>query len=164
MKMALLIVDMQVGYLGDCPPECGVDEACEHINYVSERLRAKGHCIVHVQHLSQGQSKEDVACEVIPQVVAGPEDKTVWKTFNNAFWKTELEELLVKEGVKLVIVAGYSAEYCVTFTYNGGTERGFKTAILQKGIVSRNPAAVAEVRRDRNTISYPMVDAILEAE
>ncbi|MNC50468.1 hypothetical protein D3C75_997100 [compost metagenome] len=64
----------------------------------------------------------------------------------------------------MVIVSGFSAEYCVTFTYGGGTERGFKTVMLQKGIVSKNPSVVTEVTRDRNMISYPVIDAILEAQ
>ncbi|MDF2934733.1 MAG: isochorismatase [Paenibacillaceae bacterium] len=164
MKIALLIVDMQLAYLGDCVKESGAEDACEYINYVSERLRAKGHCIVHVRHLSPGQSKDDLACEIIPQVNIGQDDHTVWKNFNNAFWQTELEELLRKEKVDLVIVSGFSAEYCVTFTYGGGTERGFKTVMLQKGIVSKNPSVVPEVTRDRNMISYPAIDAILEAQ
>jgi nicotinamidase-related amidase len=164
MKMALLIVDMQLAYLGDCVKESGAEAACEYINMVSEKFRAKGHCVVHVKHVDRGASKEDLGCEIIPQVKIGPEDHTVWKSFNNAFWQTNLEELLRGEKVDLVIVSGYSAEYCVTFTYGGGTERGFKTVMLQKGIVSRNPLVVPEVTRDRNMISYPAIDAILEAQ
>ena len=60
-----------------------------------------------------------------------------------------------------VVVAGYAAEYCVLFTYNGARERGFKTAMLQGGIVSSKPDAITGAYRDRNLISYPVIEAMV---
>lgn len=161
MKLALLIVDMQKLYLQDRVSPQIVDSACEYINYVSGKLRDKGHLVVHIQHLEDGHTQEDEVLQVIPQIVSGPEDKRVWKQFNSGFWQTELEGLLREEQVDFVVVSGFSAEYCVTFTYNGSMERGFKTAILQRGIASQNPDAILNVYRDRNLISYPVIEAMI---
>lgn len=64
-------------------------------------------------------------------------------------------------GVGLVIVAGFAAEHCVTFTFNGARERGFKAAVLHNGVVSENPDAVNEIYRDRPTVSYPVIEFML---
>jgi nicotinamidase-related amidase len=163
MKIALLIVDMQVAYVGDCAKETGVETACEYINYVSGKLRSKGHCVVHIQHQDEGEDRGDEKLKVIPGIEAAPEDKIVWKNYSNGFWRTELEDLLRAEQVDLVVVSGYSAEFCVTFTYNGARERDFKAVILKGGIVSLNKQAVSDVYRDRELISYPVIDAIIGA-
>jgi nicotinamidase-related amidase len=84
------------------------------------------------------------------------------KEFSNAFWKTDLEQLLRENGVEFVIVAGFAAEQCVTFTINGAIERGFQAAVLQKGVLSTQPEAIPSIYRDRHMISYPVIEFLME--
>ncbi|MNI87084.1 putative hydrolase [compost metagenome] len=88
-------------------------------------------------------------------------DLRVAKESGNAFWNTELEQVLARHGVKLVIIAGFAAEQCVLFTYNGAEERGFRPVILQNGILSTHNDAVDATYRDRNVISYPVVEFLI---
>ncbi|HEY2494346.1 MAG TPA: cysteine hydrolase, partial [Paenibacillus sp.] len=57
-----------------------------------------------------------------------------------------------------VIIAGFAAEHCVLFTYNGAIERGFKPVILQQGILSTQSDVIISTYRERNMISYPVIE------
>lgn len=160
MKLALLIVDMQKAFLEEGLHESGADKACEYINHVAGLLRSKGHSVIHVCDLD-GQKEPQDRLGVIPEVLIDETDKTVWKQHSNGFWETSLGDLLKKECVEFIIVAGFAAEECVTFTFNGAREHGFQTAILQHGIASFKPQAILDVYRDRPLISYRVIEAML---
>jgi hypothetical protein len=60
--------------------------------------------------------------------------------------------------IELVIISGFAAEHCVLFTYNGAIERGLKPVILQQGILSKYADVITSTYRDRNLISYPVIE------
>lgn len=160
MKIAMLIIDMQVGLMQESPdlPQ-RAEKACEHINYVASLLRSNRQLVAHVQ--DNEQQEDETAFAIIPQVVQEPEDLYIRKTWSNGFWKTELESMLLAREIDFVIISGFAAEHCVLFTFNGAVERGFKTAILQKGVVSMYEDQPLTLYRDRFTVSYPVVEAML---
>lgn len=162
MKLGLLIIDMQDIYLQDQMEKKKVDKACEYINYVADLLRSKGHVIIHIQDLEGLQEDNKELYHFIPEVHIESEDLIVSKENSNAFWNTELEQILVNQGVDLLIIAGFAAEHCVLFTYNGATERGFKPVILQNGILSTHNDLILSTYRDRNTISYPVIECLVQ--
>ena len=133
--------------------------ACEYINYVSKLLREKGQVVVHIQDVEGSSEDTDPAARnVIPEITVDPKDIRITKEYSNAFWQTDLEQVLRDQGVGFVIVAGFSAEYCVTFTTNGAVERGFKAVILQRGIVSEKADAIQSIYRDRHVVSYQAIE------
>lgn len=162
MKIALLIVDMQKIFLDDRKKETGTDKACEYINYVSELLRSKNHLIVHVKDVEGESEKNKPLLEFIPEIIVKEGDIKISKIKSNSFWDTDLENILHANKVKLVIVSGFAAENCVLFTYNGAAERNFKSVILQNGIVGENKTSLTETYRDRNIISYPAIEFIID--
>ncbi|WP_058302122.1 isochorismatase family cysteine hydrolase [Gorillibacterium timonense] len=160
MKIALLIIDLQVGLMQESPAlPLRAKKACEHINYVASLLRSNRQLVVHVQ--DNEQQEDEAAFAIIPEVDQEPDDLYIRKTWANGFWNTELETILRNREIDLVIVSGFAAEHCALFTFNGAVERGFKTAILQKGVVSMYEDQPLSLYRDRFTISYPVVEAIL---
>lgn len=162
MKIAFLIIDVQHQHIKDVP-QSKIDNACEHINYVSGVLRAAGHPIIHIRDI-EGMTEETAdRYEIIEEIVVDPADLTVNKEYSNAFWKTNLEEVLVQQGVEKLILAGYAAEHCVLFTYNGAIERGYGPLLLQNGLVSRHEDTIAAASRDRNLISYPAVEWLAQS-
>ncbi|MBD2869056.1 cysteine hydrolase family protein [Paenibacillus arenilitoris] len=159
MRIGLLIVDMQRLFMNEVADKHRVAETCEYINYVSGLLRAAGQPVIHIQDMEGAQHDADPeARSIIPEVVVGPNDLRVEKEYSNAFWKTDLEQMLRDQGVEFVVVSGFSAEYCVTFTANGAAERGFPAAILQRGILSANPDAVSSIYRDRHVVSHSVIN------
>ncbi|GGG12107.1 hypothetical protein GCM10010912_65670 [Paenibacillus albidus] len=159
-KIAFLIIDMQKAFLQDHKEQMNVERACEHINYVAEQLRANNHPVIHIQDVEGAEDLNAESLEIIPEINVEPQDIRVTKEASNAFWNTELEQILLKHDIGLVVVAGYAAEHCVLFTYNGARERGFKTVILQNGILSSNSDVIPLTNRDRNVISYPVIEFI----
>ncbi|WP_123041487.1 cysteine hydrolase family protein [Cohnella candidum] len=162
MKIALVIVDMQKHFLQDRMKEFKVPRACVYINYVAELLRSKDHIVVHVQDVEGADESGMEAIGFIPEIEIFPGDLHVKKEQANAFWKTDLERLLQEKEVNLVIVAGFAAEQCVLFTYNGALERGFKAVMLQNGIISSREDIIQATYRDRDLISDPAIAALVE--
>ena len=82
------------------------------------------------------------------------------KIYSNAFWKTDLEKIVSENKTELLILSGFAAENCVLATYNGAKERGFTTVILQNGILGNHENVITQTYRDRNIISYPVIEAL----
>jgi nicotinamidase-related amidase len=154
---------MQNLFLHDHMEKLNVSGACEYINHVSGLLRAKDQIVVHLQDMEGANVDSDPeARNIIQEITVAPTDILMAKEFSNAFWKTDLEQLLRENGVEFVIVAGFAAEQCVTFTVNGAIERDFQAAILQKGVLSTQPEAITSIYRDRHMISYPVIEFLME--
>lgn len=163
MRIGFLIIDMQKIFLQDQVEKKTVDQACEYINYVAYSLRSNGHLVVHIQDI-EGMDNQEANSDLynfISEIQIDEGDAVIKKEYSNAFWKTDLEQLLQNHEVELVIISGFAAEHCVLFTYNGAIERGFKPVILQKGILSTHFDAITSTYRDRNLISYPVIDSLV---
>jgi len=159
MKTALLIVDMQNNLLDPLRRErLDIGGCCEYINHVAGLLRKSGQVVVHIKDVEGAPDADAPELNIIDEIVQQEGDLELTKEASNGFWETNLEQMLRELGVGMVIVAGFAAEYCVTFTYNGAAERGFKAAILQNGVLSRDPINVRDLYRTRNIISYPVVE------
>ncbi|HET7628004.1 MAG TPA: isochorismatase family protein [Bacillales bacterium] len=161
MKLAFLVIDMQAVHFEGRVSKQTIEEACEYINYVADLVRSNGHLVIHVKDIEGMDESNKDSFEVIPQIVRETEDLWVTKQFSNAFWQTDLEQILKAHGVEFVILAGFAAEQCVLFTYNGASERGFTPVMLQGGIVSANPDVIASTYKHRNLISHPVVKCIV---
>ncbi len=160
-SIALLVVDMQEQFRSLLTRDSHLDQALEHIQHVAGRLRAAGHTVVWV-HDIEGVRADDPAAQVIPELEVDPNDLVSQKTHSNAFWGTDLSQRLSGLGVELVVVAGFAAEHCALFTYEGARERGFTAVMLQNGLVSTDPAAVAAAMSQRHVISYPVLEFLID--
>ncbi|MBM7566638.1 cysteine hydrolase family protein [Paenibacillus sacheonensis] len=161
MKMAFLVIDMQAVHVRDIDPKT-VNRACEYINHVSELTRSNGHAVIHIQDIEGMNEANKESYATIPEVQMGDNDLILTKEHSNSFWKTALEQTLSDQGVELVVLAGNAAEHCVLFTYNGAIERGFTPVLLQNGILSSQPEAIAAAYRDRNLVSYPVINYLVK--
>ncbi len=157
-KMGFLVVDMQKVFLQDKINDFSVKKACEHINYVADLFRSKDHCVIHIQDIEDAAILADPnLLEFFNKIDVDKTDIHITKESSNAFWNTELEKVLLKQGIDFVVIAGFAVEHCVLFTYNGARERGFQAVILQNGIVSEYEVSILAMYRDRNMISHPAI-------
>lgn len=161
MKIGLLIIDVQEVHLRKVEQKA-IDQACEFINYVSELLRSKDHTVIHIQDIEGMQPSDEEKFKIIPGIEIKETDLRVTKEYSNAFWKTDLEQIVLEQGIDLLILSGYAAEHCVLFTYNGAMERGFKAVLLQDGILSSKSDVIPATYRDRKLISYPVIEALVQ--
>lgn len=160
MKIGFLVIDMQAIHLNGIDKKV-IDRACEYINYVSDILRSEGHVIIHIQDIEGISELNRDLYNTIPEVQISDKDLVLTKDFSNAFWRTELEQILVDQSIEFLIISGNAAEHCVLFTYNGAVERGFKPVILQNGILSTYSDTITSMYRDRNLISYPAIQYLI---
>lgn len=162
MRIGLLIIDLQEAHLGKVEQQV-IDKACEYINYVSGLLRGKGHAVIHIQDIEGMEPSEEAKFNIIPGIEVQETDFRVQKEYSNAFWKTDLEQIVREQKIDLLILSGYAAEHCVLFTYNGAAERGFKAVLLQNGILSSHSDVIPATYRDRSLISYPVIEALVQS-
>ena len=155
---ALLIIDLQEGYIGDRRGEHNFDSVLEHINYVAPMFRKAGKPVIVIRDIGEGDGP--LYCNVKElKLVAG--DLEVLKLENNSFWETDLDQLLKKLEVNFLVLCGYAAEYCVTATYFGANERGYKAAMLQNGVLAASKEGLASLNKNRPLISHSAIDYLL---
>lgn len=160
MKVGFLIIDMQKNILSDQKVAMNVEGACEYINYVADLIREKNNVVIHIQDVEGASDIDDDSLSIIPEIKVEQQDICIKKVHSNAFWETELEQVLRDRDISLLIIAGFAAEHCVLFTYNGAMERGFKPVILQNGILSTKSDVITQTYRDRHIISYSAIPFI----
>ena len=61
-----------------------------------------------------------------------------------------------------LVIAGFAAEACVNYTYNGAGERGFHAVLLKNAVVSYTERYVRFVLETSNDISYFTLQYMLE--
>lgn len=152
MKMALLVVDVQKAFIEHEAYKNNLLRVIPYINEVSKYFRDNGHPVVFIRDDSVDKSSDkfNVADELLQ--VEG--DIYVDKHYNNAFWKTNLEQTLKDLDVDFIIVSGFAVPYCVLSTYLGAEERDFHVSFLQNGITGESLDAVKQVQFERNVINY----------
>lgn len=160
MKSALIIIDMQNGFLDEYADSSTIPSACEVINYVSELMRDAGQTIIHVRDVEDADEMSEHDLAITDQIVVKPDDQHIEKVYSNAFFGTSLRSLLEERGVEFVILCGQAAEHCVVFTYNGAIEQGLTPTVLQEGVLSANVGRVEALMQDRNVISHAVVSAL----
>jgi len=156
-KVALLIIDMQKGLQEEVTCKAAFDQAVMYINEISRFFREKELPVVIVQDLEVGGAGSD-SFECVENLLVADSDYRIQKKFNNAFWETELDELLKGEDVDAVVISGFAAEHCVLFSYNGALERGYNAFLLQKGIAGYSEKEIDNIQLLRGVISYQALE------
>ncbi|WP_027631522.1 cysteine hydrolase family protein [Clostridium hydrogeniformans] len=163
MKVAFLIIDMQKGCREYCKCQREFDDAVEYINEVSSFFRKKGLPVVRVLDIEVGAGPGSEKFEFVDSIVTSPEDIIIHKEYNNAFFKTDLNDKLQKLGVEFVIISGFAAEYCVLFSYNGAKEMGYEVSLLQNGIAGFEYEEVKKMQLIRPVISVEALEYLLNS-
>lgn len=107
MKLGYLIIDMQEIHVRDHVDKKTLDRACEYINYVSDMLREKDQLVIHIQDIEGMEEAAKERYDIMPEIQVADSDLKVTKEYSNAFWKTELEQMLKNHGVELLIISGF---------------------------------------------------------
>jgi nicotinamidase-related amidase len=162
MRAALCIIDMQKGFLENRTTYPSLADALEYINAAVELFNNHSLPVFVVQDEDardeEGADSFDLVDGLTPDI---PGDHRVCKKYCNSFWKTDLEERLTGLNVGFVVLAGFAAEACINFTYNGAQERGFHAVILKNAVLSYKDSHVRFVTETANVISYSTLGFLL---
>lgn len=129
---ALLIVDMQIGCFNPYTIRHNTLQTIERINLLSVKFRSLGYPVIYIQH---DGTKEDYLFpgtndfNVLPELIKESSDLVVVKEANDAFYNTELESLLSKEGINELYVCGCATDFCVDSTVKAALVRDLKIYI-----------------------------------
>ena len=140
---ALLVIDIQNDYFPGGAMELeGADAAGAKAAQAIRQFREKDLPIVHVRHLSvrpgstfflPGTKGAEIHSLVAPK--AG--ETVVEKNFPNSFRNTNLKEVLEKQGVKNLVVAGMMTHMCVDASVRQAADLGFKVTLLGDACATR---------------------------
>jgi nicotinamidase-related amidase len=140
---ALLVIDIQNDYFPGGAMELeGADAAGAKAAEAIRNFREKNLPVVHVRHLSvrpgstfflPGTKGAEVHSLVTPK--AG--ETVVEKNFPNSFRNTNLQQVLEKQGIKNLIVAGMMTHMCVDASVRHAADLGYKITLLGDACATR---------------------------
>jgi len=143
---ALLIIDIQNDYFPGGAMELeGADAAGGKASRALKSFREKQLPIIHVRHLSTrpgstfflpGTKGQEIHATVTP--VSG--EAIVEKNFPNSFRATGLKEILEKQQIKNLVVAGMMTHMCVDATVRHAADLGYKVTLLGDACATRAQA------------------------
>lgn len=140
---ALLIIDIQNDYFPGGAMELeGADAAGEKASAILRRFRERGDPIIHVRHTSvrpgstfflPGTRGAEIHESVRPQ---GGET-VIEKNFPNSFRNTGLKDILDRQGIKNLVVAGMMTHMCVDASVRHAADLGYKITLLGDACATR---------------------------
>ena len=163
MRVALLVIDLQRWYLERGHPEklARVGTLIERTNDLVDFFHEKTLPVVKVQNVHEvdgstwnqlmkeywtGQPIEGTVIEGIweaerhPDVHTHDTDVVLTKTRSSAFIRTKLDDLLRKQKVDTVVLAGFAINRCVGLTAIDAWERDFRVMLAGEAILGTNVA------------------------
>jgi len=124
---ALLVVDMQTGFLEGQFAVAGADALLENVLNLITAARHKGLPVVFIRHDESPEYDGPLHPSLQPQA----DEPIVAKLKPNAFHETELAQVLAKIGATQLILAGLQTEVCIAATSREAHARGYSVTILE---------------------------------
>jgi len=140
---ALLIIDIQNDYFPGGAMELeGADAAAAKAARAIEKFRSQGMPVVHVRHLSTRPGATFFlpgtrGAEIHSSVTPAKGESVIEKNFPNSFRSTGLKEILEREQIKSLVVAGMMTHMCVDASVRQAADLGFKVTLLGDACATR---------------------------
>lgn len=135
MTAALVLIDIQNDYFpGGRWPLVGIEAAAANAARLLEAARAAGDLVVHVRHEFAGPEAPFFApgsagAEINPVVAPREGEAVVLKNQVNAFRDTGLEELLDRNGVEDLTIAGAMSHMCIDAATRAASDLGYRVRL-----------------------------------
>ncbi|AKP67338.1 cysteine hydrolase family protein [Companilactobacillus ginsenosidimutans] len=108
----LIVMDMQKGF----SDAYYFNELVDRINDRIKDYKDSDKPVIFIQHNEKGLTQGTKDWELADNLNAKPDDLTVQKTHLNAFYKTELNDLLTENNLDQLEICGLQTEYCCNAT------------------------------------------------
>ncbi len=144
MKTALLIVDVQNDYFPGGKMELhGSIEAGMKIKNILEYFRKENMPVFHVQHISIKPGAtfflpDSQGVKIHENVQPEDGEKVVVKHYPNSFRDTTLHELLKKNEVSRLVIAGMMTHMCIDTTVRAAFDLGYECIVAGDGCATRS--------------------------
>ena len=139
MAEALMVVDVQRGFLHPQLPARNNDGAEEKMQKIMEAFRRSGREIIHIQHRGTDPSsffydEEDIRFQAGFEPQAG--ERVFTKNVNSAFIGTNLLAYLRERGIDRLTVMGCTLPHCVSTTVRMAANYGFQVVLVEDACVT----------------------------
>ena len=137
----LLVIDMQVGLFESSTPRYDAQGVVQRINNVAEAVRATGGNVIFIQHDDQAGSvlePHTKGWELLPSLEQAGEDFLVRKQACDAFYETELGNILDAHDPKPLIITGCATDFCVDTTVRAAASRDYEVMVVEDGHTTAN--------------------------
>lgn len=137
MHEALLVIDLQNDYFEDGKfPLWHGEETCDQIVKLIEKARSKDIAVIHIQHIAdKGMGlffeADSLGAEIHPRIKqAAAHAPVVIKKFADAFYQTNLEEVLSSLKIDKLYICGMMTQNCVTHTAISKAAEKYSVAVI----------------------------------
>jgi nicotinamidase-related amidase len=133
MMDALVIIDMQNGCFS-LTPRFDKNGIVQRINTLAEYFRRNGKPVIYVQH---DGTKENYLFphshdwEILPELITNSHDIFVNKTANDAFYQSNLEQMLTGRHIDTLYITGCATDFCVNATIHSALVKDYNQIIIQ---------------------------------
>ncbi|HEX6265745.1 MAG TPA: cysteine hydrolase family protein [Burkholderiales bacterium] len=140
---ALVVIDIQNDYFPGGAMELeGAEAAGAKAGEAIRAFRGRGLPVIHVRHLSVRPGSTFFipgtrGAEIHDLVKPAPNESVVEKNFPNSFRATGLKEILEKQGIKNLAVAGMMTHMCVDATVRHAADLGYRITLLGDACATR---------------------------
>ncbi len=144
MKTALLLVDIQQDYFPNGRMEVvRATEASMIARNLLEYFREKKNPTIHIQHISMRAGAtfflpNTSGINIHESVAPLPNETVIKKNFPNSFRDTQLDEYLVSNGIKELVICGMMSHMCIDATVRAAFDRGYTCIVAHDACATRN--------------------------
>jgi nicotinamidase-related amidase len=130
---ALLIIDMQLGSFRPYTLRHDTTGVIERINELSKYFRANNDPVIFVQHDGTRENSfipHTADWEILPELDKMASDPVISKTANDAFYKTHLQEILIRNNITELYITGCATDFCVDTTIKSALGKDYKVTVI----------------------------------
>ncbi len=136
---ALLVVDMQVGLFKGDSPRYDADGVIQRINKIAKVMRATGGIVIFIQHEDNGGLKRGTeGWEILPMLERADTDLLTHKEACDAFYETDLADLLEQYSAQEIVITGCATDFCVDTTIRAAASRNYDVVVVEDAHTTRD--------------------------
>ncbi len=124
---ALVVIDVQNGVVANAHDRDGV---VSNISALVDKARAADTTVVWVQHADDEMPKGSAEWEYVPELTLADSEPVVHKSFGDSFEGTDFEDVLARDGIGHLVVAGAQTDACIRSTIHGAFTRGYDVTLV----------------------------------
>jgi len=164
VKPVLIVMDIQNEYI----PWMDQEEAelgLQYINAYIELFRTYKLPVITVYHQNkEGKPHQDSLDFQFPETInILPDDPKVIKNYPSAFTKTNLHDIIEKEGGNTLFICGLSAKGCALATYMAANDYEYEAFLVKNAIISDNSEQTDQIEEIFGAVNYGIVKVLLES-
>ena len=143
-RQALIVVDIQNDYFPQGKwPLVGAEAAADNAARLIAAFREAGDPVVHIRHEFASADAPfftpgSDGAKLHSKVLNRPDEPVVLKHFVNSFRETNLQSILVEQGIKDLVIVGSMSHMCIDGITRAAADLGYGVTVIHDACASRD--------------------------